>query len=73
MGEGNGFNSIKPIKIRTLYYYITSIARTVEVRKNGSPTQNQAGFTANKIIVRIKETADIAQYKPLDLFVSLIL
>ncbi len=41
--------------------YITSIAKTVDVKKKGKPTQNHAGFTANKKMVRTRETALIAQ------------
>lgn len=52
--------------------YITSIAITVEVRKNGNPTQNHSGLNARKAIIANSDTKDITQYIPLDFLDSLM-
>lgn len=52
--------------------YITSIAITVDVRKNGRQIQNHSGLITRKPIITINETKDMIQYIPFDFFASLI-
>ncbi len=66
-------NSWKVKRIQIVLSYMISMAKTVDVKKNGRQTQNHSGFISRKPTITINETKDMIQYNPFDFFASLII